>query len=75
MRLNLRDVPDDVYSTLADAAEASHRSLNGFVVDRLIEIADVARLSEYLDSYSPPRSTGVALEETTAAVRATRDAS
>ena len=38
-RMNLRDVPDDVYATLADAATASRQSLNAYVVDRLTEVA------------------------------------
>ena len=74
-RLNLRDVPDDVYDALASAAEADHRSLNAFVVERLREIADVVTLAEYLSSYVPPSSTGVTLEDAIEAVRAVRDAS
>lgn len=74
-RLNLRDVPDDVYETLADAAEASGRSLNAFVVEGLREIADLVRVPGYVDSYLPPSNTGILLEDAVAAVRAVRDAS
>ncbi len=73
-RLNLRDVPDDVYQTLVDAAEASGRSLNSFVVDRLRETVELLRLPGYVDSYLPPSNTGISLEEAAAAIRAVRDA-
>ena len=74
-RMNLRDVPDDVYRTLAEAAAADGRSLNAFVVERLAEAARVARLSRYIASYQPPAATGVTVDEAVAAVRETREAS
>lgn len=73
--MNLRDVPDDVYSALAEAAEANRQSLSAFVVDRLTEIAQVAQLDDYVASYQPPRGTGVTLEDAAAAVREVREAS
>jgi hypothetical protein len=74
-RMNLRDVPDDVYRTLAEAAAADGRSLNAFVVERLAEAARVARLNRYVASYRPPAGTGVTVDEAVAAVRETREAS
>jgi hypothetical protein len=74
-RMNLRDVPDDVYVTLAGAAEASRQSLSAYVVDRLTEVAQVVRLDEYVASYQPPKGSGVTLEEAAAAVREVRAAS
>lgn len=74
-RMNLRDVPDDVYAVLAEAAAAQHQSLSAYVVQRLGEMARVARIGDYLDSYAPPRDSGVTLEDATAAVRETREAS
>jgi len=74
-RMNLREVPDDVYSALASAAEANRQSLSAFVVDRLTEAAKVARLSDYTSTYVEPRGSGVTLEEATAAVREVREAS
>jgi hypothetical protein len=74
-RMNLRDVPDDVYAALAEAAEANRQSLSAFVVDRLTEVAQVARLSDYVASYPPPQGSGVTLEDATAAVREVREAS
>ena len=74
-RMNVRDVPDDVYAALAQAAEANRQSLSGFVVDRLTEIAQTARLADYLASYSPPQGTGVSLDDAVAAVREVREAS
>lgn len=73
--MNLRDVPDDVYAALSEAAEANRQSLNAFVVDRLTEVAHVTRLDDYLASYTPPRGSGVTLEDAAAAVREVRDAS
>ncbi|GAB2445705.1 hypothetical protein GCM10027062_28190 [Nocardioides hungaricus] len=74
-RMNLRDVPDDVYAALAEAAADNRQSLSAFVVDRLSEIARMTHLSDYLDSYPPPRETGVSLEDAVAAVREAREAS
>jgi hypothetical protein len=73
--MNLRDVPDDVYSTLVEAAEINRQSLSAFVVDRLSELAQVVRIGEYVDSYVPPRRTGVSLDDAVAAVREVREAS
>lgn len=74
-RINLRDVPDDVYAKLSKAAEDNHQSLNSFVVERLTEVADVVNMADYLASYAPPRGTGVTLDDSVAAVREVRDAS
>jgi predicted HicB family RNase H-like nuclease len=45
-RMNLRDVPDDVYAALRQAAGANRQSLNAFVIDRLTEVAQVSRLAD-----------------------------
>lgn len=74
-RMNLRDVPDDVYAALAEAAEANRQSLSAFVVDRLTEVARVTRLDAYVASYLPPQGSGVTMEDATAAVREVREAS
>ena len=74
-RMNLRDVPDDVYAALAEAAAAHRQSLSAYVVDRLEEVARMAQLSDYLDSYTPPQGTGVTLDDAAAAVREAREAS
>jgi len=74
-RMNLRDVPDDVYSAIADAATTNRQSLSAYVVDRLTEAAEVARLADYLATYQPPAGHGVTLEDATAAVREIREAS
>lgn len=74
-RMNLRDVPDDVYTALTEAAEANRQSLSAFVVERLTEIAQVTRLDDYMASYQPPQGNGLTLEDATAAVREAREAS
>lgn len=74
-RMNLRDVPDDVYTALAGAAEANRQSLSAFVVARLTEVAQITRLDEYIASYQPPEGSGVTLENAAAAVREVREAS
>lgn len=74
-RMNLRDVPDDVYATLVDAAAASRQSLSAYVVDRLTEVAQLARIGDYLATYEPPRDSGLTLEDAAAAVREVREAS
>ncbi|MGQ0626225.1 MAG: hypothetical protein ACT4PP_16460 [Sporichthyaceae bacterium] len=74
-RMNLRDVPDDVYIALAEAAAAKRQSLSAFVVDRLAEVAQATRLGEHLSAYEPPHGSGVSLEDAVAAVREVREAS
>jgi hypothetical protein len=74
-RMNLRDVPDEVYEALAHAAENNRQSLSAFVVDRLTEVATIVRIADYVDSYVPPRRTGVSLDAAAAAVREVRTAS
>lgn len=74
-RMNLRDVPDDVYATLARAADENRQSLSAFVVDRLVEVAQVVEIADYVSSYVPPQATGVTIEDAVAAVREGREAS
>ncbi|HEX4396438.1 MAG TPA: hypothetical protein VH136_02275 [Trebonia sp.] len=74
-RMNLREVPDDVYDTLSGAAAARSQSLNAFVVDVLTEMASVITLADYVHSYQPPSGTGISLEDVVAAVRAGREES
>lgn len=74
-RMNLREVPDEVYDALSEAAEANRQSLNAFVVDRLTDVAKVTQLTDYVASYPPPRGSGMTLEDATAAVREVREAS
>lgn len=74
-RMNLRDVPDDVYAALASAANDGRQSLNAFVVDRLTEVARVVRVADHVHSYPPPEGTGIAIEDAVAAVREVREAS
>jgi predicted RNA-binding Zn ribbon-like protein len=72
-RMNLREVPDEVYETLSGAAAARSQSLNAFVVDVLTEMASVITLADYVHSYQPPSGTGISLEDVVAAVRAGRE--
>ena len=74
-RMNLRDVPDDVYADLAKAAKRSRQSLNAFVVERLAEAATSLRAAEYVASYTPPENTGVSIADAAEAVREIREAS
>lgn len=74
-RMNLRDVPDDVYTSLAGAADANRQSLSAFVVERLTEVAQVTRLDDYIASYQLPVGNGVTIEDSAAAVREVREAS
>jgi hypothetical protein len=74
-RVNLRDVPDDLYDALAQGAEANRQSLNAFVIERLAEVVQVVRIGDYLASYDAPRNTGLTLDDAAAAVREVREAS
>lgn len=74
-RMNLREVPDDVYAALAWAAGENRQSLSAFVVARLAEVAQVVRVADYVSSCVPPRGTAVTIEDAVAAVREVREAS
>jgi len=74
-RMNLRDVPDDVYAALSDAASTNRQSLSAYVVDRLTEAAQVVRLGQYLSEYRAANGSQVTLEDAVAAVREVREAS
>ena len=74
-RMNLRDVPDDVYAALSQAAADQRQSLSGYVVERLTEIVQVLGVADYVDSYAPPRRTGISLDDAVNAVREVREAS
>ncbi len=73
--MNLRDVPDDVYAVLAQAAAKNKQSLSAYVVDRLTEVTEVLSVAEYVETYAPPRRTGVSLEDAVNAVREARQVS
>ena len=74
-RMNLRDVPEEVYDALVAAAEDSRQSLSSFVVDRLVEVARSVRVAEYVSTYPTPSGTGVTADDAVAAVREVREAS
>ncbi|MBB2891104.1 hypothetical protein [Flexivirga oryzae] len=74
-RMNLRDVPDDVYAALVEAARDNRQSLSAFVVDRLREVAQTVRIADYVATYPAPRGTGVTTDDAVAAVRNVREAS
>lgn len=72
-RMNLRDVPEELYATLARHAAAKRMSLNTFVVDQLAEVAQVLEVADHLAAYQPPDGTGISLEDAAAAVRQGRE--
>lgn len=74
-RISLRDVPNDVYAALAEAAEANQQSLSAFVVNRLTDIVQASQLGDYVASYRPPQGTRLTLADATAAVREVREGS
>lgn len=74
-RINLRDVPDEVYDDLSAAAEGHRQSLNAYVVGRLAEIARAARVADHVAAYGAPRTTGVSTDDAVEAVRRVREAS
>lgn len=74
-RMNLRDVPDDVYTALVQAAEQRRQSLSAYVVERLSEVAQILGVADYVASYVPPQRTGISLEDAVSAVREVREAS
>lgn len=62
-RMNLRDVPDEVYADLAAAAEDSRQSLNAYVVERLVEAARTSRTAEYVRSYPAPSGSTITRDD------------
>jgi len=73
-RMNLRDVPDEVYSALAAAAASNRQSLSAYVVDQLSEVARLTRLTDYLATYPAPAGSSVSIEDAAQAVRSEREA-
>ena len=74
-RINLRDVPDEVYAALSSAAGDNRQSMNAFVIDRLTEVARTVSLGDYLARYEPPRDLDTTTEDAVEAVREVRAAS
>ncbi len=74
-RMNLRDVPEDVYDALVAAAAGNRQSLNAFVVDRLHEAVQALCTADYIAQYPAPQRTGVTTDDAVAAVRDVREAS
>lgn len=72
-RINLRDVPDETYKTLAECAQANRQSLNAFIVGQLEDIVKSANLAAYLELYEAPSDTGISIEDAVAAVRTARE--
>lgn len=72
-RMNLRDVPDDVYAALVAAAEDSRQSLSAFVVDRLTDVARAVRVADFVATYPAPSGTGVSTDAAAAAVHEVRE--
>lgn len=68
-RMNLRDVPDDVYADLAVAAKESRQSLNAYVVERLVEAARLSRASDYVRAYAAPCGSTVTRDDVLEALR------
>lgn len=68
-RMNLRDVPDDVYTDLATAAEGSRQSLNAYVVERLVEVARTSGTADYVRSYPAPSGSTVTRDDVLEALR------
>jgi hypothetical protein len=74
-RMNLRDVPDDVYEALVAGAESRRQSLSAFVVEQLTDIARMMKTADYLSGYVPPGSTGITVGDAVDAISAVRQAS
>jgi len=70
--LQVRDVPDDVHTTLRARAAAAGMSLSEYVLQQLVEVASRPEVSDVLRR-AGERSGGAAPGDIVAAVRSVRD--
>lgn len=70
--LQVRDVPDDVHTTLRARAAAAGMSLSEYVLQQLVEVASRPEVSDVLRR-AGERSGGAAPGDIVAAVRSGRD--
>jgi hypothetical protein len=75
--MNLRDVSDQMTCTSPSCKRRRRIASRStpFLVDRLIEVAQVVRLADYVAAYSPLQETGLTLDDAAAAVREVRTTS
>ena len=72
--IQIKDVPDDVHSTLRRRAGASGRSLQEYLLARLVEEARTPTLDEVLERIEHRTGGRVSLKDAVRAVRADRGA-
>jgi plasmid stability protein len=72
--IQVKDVPEDVHSTLRRRAGAAGQSLQDYLLGRLTEEARTPTLEEVLDRIDHRTGGRVSLKEAVRAVRADRDA-
>jgi hypothetical protein len=72
--IQVKDVPEDVHSTLRRRAGASGQSLQEYLLARLVKEARTPTLDEVLNRVEHRTGGSVGLKEAARAVRADRDA-
>lgn len=72
-RMNLRDVPEDVYEVLTRRAQLRRQSLNAYVVERLSDEARRPSMADYVLAYDPPVTSGGVPTDAVEALREARD--
>ena len=71
--IQIKDVPDDVHAALRRRAAAEGRSLQEYLLRRLVEEARTPTLEEVLDRAGGRAGGDLPLEEAAAAIRLYRD--
>jgi len=71
--IQVKDVPDDVHATLRRRAAAEGRSLQEYLLARLVDDAATPTIDELLDRVGYRSGGRADLETATVAVRADRD--
>jgi len=72
--IQVKDVPDDVHATLRRRAAAEGRSLQEYLLARLVDDAATPTIDELLDRVAYRSGGRADLETATVAIRADRDA-
>jgi hypothetical protein len=72
--IQVKEVPADVHATLRRRAAAAGKSLQEYLLDRLVDDARLPTLDEVLDRAGGRAGGQVGLKAAAAAVRAARDA-
>lgn len=71
--IQIKNVPDDVHKEMRRRAEKAGKSLQSYLLDRLIEQAEQMPLDEWLDRVGSRSGSKLTLEDAVKSIREDRD--